>query len=204
MDEKELRQLLGNPGVMTEERGWHCPDEADLAAYAEDRLPPEESKRVESHLADCSHCTGQIAFLVCRSGEHASEVAPRILARARSLVGPKPSFWRVPTVRWATLAATAACVVLVFALQVRQPSLAPIPQEPAIHPSAPTAAPATTSPTLNPAPGPSAVRNSQDKSPRLELLSPVDSSVVEPQALEFRWREIPGSVYYEIHVVTVE
>ncbi|HLF55315.1 MAG TPA: zf-HC2 domain-containing protein, partial [Thermoanaerobaculia bacterium] len=39
----------------------HCPDEHRLAAYAERRLPGAERSLLESHLADCGSCLGQVA-----------------------------------------------------------------------------------------------------------------------------------------------
>ena len=46
------------------EPGADCPDEGVLAVYAESALEEEERNALEGHLADCSHCLGQVGFLV--------------------------------------------------------------------------------------------------------------------------------------------
>jgi anti-sigma factor RsiW len=69
-------------------------DPGEIAGYVEGSLGPDERARIETHLADCEECTGEIAALV------------RLRPRAA-----------VP-VRWLTLAAAAAAVAV---LVVGQP-----------------------------------------------------------------------------------
>ncbi len=57
-----------------------CPDPADLAAFAERRLPAADQERVEAHLAACPDCLGEV----------------------RILAAPSP---RLPAARWALAAA---------------------------------------------------------------------------------------------------
>jgi len=202
MDEKELLKLLRRPEAAPGKRGWHCPDESRLAAHVEHRLSPQEEEYIQSHLADCSYCLDQVDFLLRRPTGEASEVPAQILLRARNLVAPKPKSWCVPAMRWGTIAA-AACLVLVVALQLSPPSVPSLSPAPALHPPAQIAQPATPKPEPSVA-GPQAMRNSKGKPVQLKLLSPANDSSVSAEQLEFRWRAIPGSAYYEINVVTAE
>jgi hypothetical protein len=213
MDEKELTHLLHTQGRVRENAGWRCPDEAHLAAFVGHRLPMEDQARLESHLADCGACLDQVAFLVRPPVEATSPAAPQVLSRARDLVPPVRSFWAVPLMRWGTVTAAAACVVLavgLFRLQAPQepPAEPPAPVAPvAIAPApglpAQVAAPPAAAPQPAPRPAP-AVRNSASAPMALQLLSPAEDATLPRHDLTFHWRAVPGATYYEAQVVTDE
>jgi hypothetical protein len=213
MDEKELTHLLQMQGRVRENAGWRCPDETHLSAYVEHRLPATGQARIEAHLADCGACLDQVAFLVRLPAAAAGAVAPQVLSRARDLVPPPRSFWAVPLMRWGTVTAAAACVVLAVGLFLLQ-----APQEPPVEPPAPAApaavapapslpAPVQATPAAAPQPAPRpapAVRNSAGTAMAFRLLFPAENATLSPHDLKLQWSGIPGAAYYEAQVMTEE
>ncbi|NTW17795.1 MAG: DUF2275 domain-containing protein, partial [Syntrophaceae bacterium] len=73
-----------------------------LPAYLEEALSPEEKKRVEEHLASCSHCRQDVVDLKKALGllQNIEEVEPppffeqRIMAAIREEKKQKQSVWR--------------------------------------------------------------------------------------------------------------
>ncbi len=224
MDEKTLKRLLRAEGADAEQPGRNCPDEALLSAYVEHGMSGEKLAKVEAHLADCEACLGQVAFLARQPAEPATSVAPGAVARARDLVALPPSPWRPLVLRWGTALAGVACVVLVVVAVLRQGGTV---QAPATTPvsDATTAAPSPSAPE-QPAPspvgvargdperaprprsgrveGPPTVRNSAPAVRTLSVVSPAEAATLARKDLEFRWHAIPGSLYYEIDLVTDE
>lgn len=207
MDEKGLKRLLRIPDSAMDRPGVGCPDEGHLAAYVEHRLSANDEARIESHLADCDACLGQVAFLVRQPEQAGSPVAPPLLSRARDLVAARPSAWRTPVLRWGAVAATAAlCVVVVLNLRVSAPEgpLSPRPPAPSVPAPAavpPTAAPQKAVPT-SPAPPVVRKRNSATRPLRLELLAPAENATLSSGHMEFAWQAVPDANYYEVFVVT--
>lgn len=81
-----------------------CPDELQLAGYAEERLLPGERDALETHLASCSRCRESVAALARENAAPADpEEAPR----------PAVERGRAPTLlRFAPLLAAAAALLL--------------------------------------------------------------------------------------------
>ncbi len=231
MDEKTLTRLLRAEGAEAEQPGRNCPDEAVLSAYVEHRIQDGGRAEVETHLADCEACLGQVTFLARQPVEPAAAIAPGAVARARELVALPPSPWRPFVLRWGTALAGVACVVLVVVAVLRQggtvqaPATMPVPDVAAGTPSAsapeqPAALPAAgrqppagvTVPqaaSLRPPagaakPAPPTVRSSAPALRTLSVVSPAEAATPARKDLEFRWHAIPGSLYYEIDIVTDE
>jgi hypothetical protein len=213
MDEKKLTHLLQMQGGMRENTGWRCPDEAHLAAYVDRRLPAADQARIEAHLADCDACVDQVSFLVRQPADAAGTVAPQVLSRARDLVPPVRSFWVVPLMRWGTMTAAAACVVLavgLFRLQAphEPPAEERAPEAPAAvapAPSLPVRTPAQLRAAPRPAPRPApAVRNSVGTPMAFHLLFPAENATLSPHDLTLQWSAIAGAAYYEAQVTTDE
>ena len=212
MDDKALRRLLRRQRTTNEMPGKWCPDESQIAAYVEHRLPAKEEARVEAHVADCDACLAQVAFFVRGSLAPAGPVAPQLLERARNLVPDKRKVWSTPVLRWGAVAATAACFVLVVSYELRTPGVRPAAQPPGPDASA-LVAPATVSPapsgTASPAiipeparPARQEVRNAPGKPLALEVLFPSENASLSPKQLEIRWQEVPSTAYYEVYLVT--
>ena len=183
-------------------RGWRCPEETELAGYAEAQLGGSAKERLEHHLADCGYCRNQVAALLRLQAEAVpSEVPAALLARARELAERAGHGSSLPLLRWGTIAA-AACLALVVATTYRQPVPSP-PLTPS-RPAPPAALPSTPSVTVPPPAGPRIVRNQRKETPTLHLLYPREGAVVAPKEVEFRWKRVPGTLYYDIRIVTDE
>ena len=90
LNEKSLLQILRMRPTQGEKRGWRCPDEHQIAAYAYHQLHGREKDRVEAHLADCAFCLDQVAFLVrARKAEISGSVPASVLSRAQELASAK-------------------------------------------------------------------------------------------------------------------
>jgi hypothetical protein len=212
MDDKGLSRLLHVQDDGADRPGWRCPDAARLAAYVEHRAEAKDEARIESHLAGCSACLEQVAFLLRRPGGEESTVPTVLLSRARDLVVTQSSPWRAPVWRWGTVAAAAACLVLAVGLQMRQAGAPPLPGAPkgvqapaavpipaARQPDVPAVVSAPPPPV---APPPAADRRSAAALSPLVMTSPAENQVLSPRDPEFRWLAVPGSIYYELSLVT--
>jgi anti-sigma factor RsiW len=61
MSEKLLREVLRASPRAT---WWsRCPDERHLAAFVDQKLPPERRSRLESHLARCTRCSEAVGLV---------------------------------------------------------------------------------------------------------------------------------------------
>ena len=202
MNEQDLLRLLRSRKTGEGKLGWHCPDEADLAAYADARLADDARRRIEAHLADCAFCLDQVAFLLRPEESTAPEVPPGLLARARELGAEgKEARWRAEW-RWSAAAAAAACVVLGAIVWLRQP---PPPLAPSGRGPAPLVevAPAPAAIAVPSAP-PRVVRNGQRASVALRLLFPREGATLPREGFDFRWTEVRGCLFYEIRLMTGE
>lgn len=201
--DKELAAFLHSRARKGQERSWKCPDDERLAAYADHQLEEQARQGLEEHLADCDFCRGQVAFLVRLEGtEPVEQVPSQLLTRAREL-GAKEgySIW-IPTLRWGTAVAATASLALVAALWLGQPEVTVPPPMSPEGPSPETSAPAPLPPALRESPP--SVRSKQLEPVVPELLVPAEGSVVQAGHVEFRWRGMPRSLFYEIRVVTAE
>lgn len=204
MTENELATLLQARGAERSKRTWRCPDEARLAAYADNQLEDRARHSLEDHLAGCEFCPGQLAFLARLQGsEPPEQVPPQLLARARELAAKQTRSLWVPGLRWATAFGAAASLLLVATLWLNQPEISVSPPSP---PEGPSPESLAAPPPIPPAPAeplPS-VRSRQPEPVAPELLFPAEGSVVRAGYIDFQWRGMPRSLFYEIRVVTAE
>jgi hypothetical protein len=222
MKEENLTRLLRDESPGEARAGWCCPDEMALAAYVERSLSAKERSRVELHLADCGACLEQVAFLASEPSA-AAQVPASAVARARDLARASGrARWHPLVWRWGAAAASLASILVVVVLQFRQPVAPPAPTAPRIPPAASNAVAAGTTtdarvqtpaggasapaaaatPALPVAPPPDKVRKSAAVPLATAMTSPVEDSTQSPHDLEFRWRGVPGALYYEIRLVT--
>lgn len=229
MDEKEIQRLLAQRGDKPSRRGWRCPDETRIAAYADGRLGGAARSSVEAHVADCDHCRAQVAFLV-RAAESPADVAvpAQLISRARSLVTEKPRESGFRGWRWAATAAVACLILtvgLTLVLKFGRPEAAQAPEliaqsreqgappAPPISLATQTPAPAAATPPVpaaradTPRPKtertPAPATRKPSANPLLpELLSPRDGAVLRRGGLEFRWRPVGEAVFYEVSLMS--
>lgn len=184
---------------MTSRRTWKCPDEARLAAYADQRDAPDARRKLQGHLADCAYCRGQVAFLMQVEEKAPVEAPAGLIARAK-LLTERPGHSRQPIFQWGAAAAAVACLVVAANLWVRQPE----PDTRSVAAPAKVAVPATSpAPTPVPTPPQRTVRGGP-LAAAPEPVFPRPDSTIARQDLEFRWKEIPGSLFYEVRVVTAD
>lgn len=204
MDEKKLGRLLRAKKITVAGRGWRCPDEAQLAGYVDTRLSESDKNRLESHLAECDYCLGQVAALLRLEGAAMPDsVPPALLARARDLVPAPapPSVW--PVARWGAIAAVTACIAVVTTVWIHRQENETLAPAPPANQSPATSAPA--SPTVSPpATAPREVRTVKPAGPSLQLLAPREGSALPPEARDFRWTHVPASLYYEVRVMSAD
>lgn len=177
-----LFKVAGEPAV---EATAQCLSPEQLAAYQDGILRPQTRAGVEAHLAGCDRCLGQLAA-ACRAAAgpaaEASETAS-LIARAKALLDPPAPAATPPRWRWVVPVAAAATVLLALSVTLNPPS--------GRHgESGSTTAPQTRFAD----PGPL----------QPALLTPAENSVVRPLNQVFQWTEVPGALYYEVHLVSLD
>ncbi len=183
-------------------RKWNCPKDEAIAAYVDGSVDARARSRIESHLADCGYCRGLVADVVRMKGSDAPAIAVQLKQRAVMLAAPRSR--RLQWILWPAVAAGAACVLIV-ALWVRSPQQVSVPP-PAFSPTAPAPtviAKSEPAPALR-QPSGEVERNITASSHLPVLIFPQKNNVLTPQQLEFKWKAIPQSRYYEIRVVTAD
>ncbi len=225
MNEQRLTRLLRSKATAPERRGWRCPDEALLAAYVDGGLPGRDRARVESHVADCAACLGQVSFLAHGQAGSGDAVIARGVARARDLVVAPSGQWRALAWRWGAAAAGIVCVSIVVSLQFGPPGAPSAPSPPRLPLTSAPRAEAAPVPGAAPAagitqaapqdmasavpaflsPNPSdAVRRPAAVPSTVAITVPRSDATLSRRDLAFRWRGVPGALYYEIRLVTDE
>jgi Putative zinc-finger len=204
MDEARLHELMRMRRTTTSKRSWRCPGQAMVAAYADGRLEGEPQLQLERHLAGCGDCLNELAFLLrTQESELEFEVSPVLLARARSLAETKAAFGWKPVWSWAALSAATVLLALVVSLELREPRAIPTSPTPAAV--TPEKGSSTPPPAVQPSPpAPPSVRNSQKGPTFPELIFPPEGAIIPREDMEFRWREVKGSIDYEVLVATAE
>lgn len=220
MDEAELKELLrveGRTGV----RGWRCPDDHELAAYAAHGVDSATKTTLESHLAGCQFCLSLVSFLVqAGDWDEPNDVPLSILSKARGLVTHKPRVKMTLGWRWAISAVAVGCFALLCALvvlQMRQrqsasPQNSLIAQQTSPPPAASVLGRASQTP-LQPTPSvpipkarsheaPVVRSNTEAVSPR--IITPREGAVLRPDDLEFQWEPVSDAISYEVRVMSSE
>lgn len=157
-----------------------CLSAVQLANYQDGELGDGERNLIERHLADCDHCLGQVAAISRSEADTAPASVPAALvAQAGSLVTPP----RSENLRWAPVWAAVAVLILAVGTVTLHlgVGLTSAPQQHA----------------------PQTRYTSRDAlEPR--LLSPAEGSVIRPLEQVFRWTEVPGALFYDVRLVSLE
>jgi len=193
------------PPIPIPRRTWRCPDEAQLAAYFERRLPAPEQQEVEAHVSNCEHCLAQVAFLLEVQDAELPEVPRSLLERARQPASSGKTFsgmvWR-----WSPAVAVLAGVVVVASILVWRDRPAPgaqpnrsAPREQASQRAASIPAPQVTEGSKT---GSTAqvVRGQTPPSLEPKVLKPKLGARVNAENLELRWAGVPQALFYEVLV----
>lgn len=181
MDSEHLKSLLAQGVANDPKPSLACPDEHQIAGYADGGLDEAARERVELHLADCRHCLDLVGLLCRERGaEETATVPDEVAASTPALTthGPRHR-WRLAP-QWAAAAALVLATPLLFQL-ARNPDGG---TEEQVRPAAPA--------TRTPAPTGAGV----------QLLFPDAGASVDARQLSFRWTEVPGTPYYDVRIVT--
>lgn len=182
MSDAELPRLIPRASASGSKRGWRCPDEETLAAWAEGSLPRARREKLEGHVADCAFCCGQLGFLT-----RAAELGPlpavpaHLLAAAR---GQREAL--LALLRPATLVAAGAGLVL--ALLVASPW-----GRPGSFSVGPEAEPVVR-----------AARTVRGPADAPWIVRPSEGEIVSRAALELSWEEAPEALFYTVQLVDPE
>ncbi len=224
MDESEIKKLLQVLPSQSEKRGWHCPDDIQLAAYVAKSLASSDSNSIESHLVDCDFCLGQVAFLT-KSADWANskDVPANLLSGARNLLAHNPNRTINWGWRWAAAAAAVACFLVVFVVvalrqrkqdtiprpsdslvaQQTSPERIPFPQSTPASPASSESSQSAQTPKAKPTQAP-AVRNNTPAELLPRLITPRDGAVLRRSDLEFRWEPVPDAIFYDVRVMSAD
>jgi Putative zinc-finger len=179
-------------------RRWNCPGDLMIAAYADGTLGQLKKSWVEFHLAGCQRCRLLVAEVIKAQRETDLPLPPlKLKWKAISLAERKPASQRWV---WAPAGVLAAIALLaVFSVMLRKPERLIVVAPPA--PSAPLIAKAEPAATHS-----APVREIERKRASLQLfpsvILPQPDSVVRRERLEFGWKPILHSRYYEVRIVT--
>ena len=176
IEQNELKALLKLPAGQIE-RHPDCPDDYQLASYMEGGLSERDHQSYEAHLADCAFCIARVGALA-RAAESSSADAVTEAAHQHS--------HRAPVSHRAGRWATAALVVIAIGFIAGR-------QSPGGVSSIPDAPETQHTPTE---------RFVEQASPFPEILAPSEGGLVDPESFVFRWKEVPGSLFYDIRIVS--
>ena len=187
MDTEKLIAAIGQSRSPAVRQTDECLPPEGLAAYVDGELRGSDRDEAEEHLARCAYCLGQIAVL-SRSQEDTTttHVPSSVLKQAEGLGKPPQRLW-INAPRWAA----AAVVVLAIGFAVERYNSAPVE---------PGADPAATIQDDNFR----LTRTIDSRALRPEILAPSPNLALPVSGPEFKWTQIPGSLYYDIRLVSAE
>jgi hypothetical protein len=115
-DERVGRFLVDRASRSAGTRGGPCPDDNDLAGFAEGRLPDAKRTAVLAHVADCDACTAVVSAVASEGDAAGSD---RTSGRPGASVVSLDDARRRRTFRWVLIAAAAAAAGVVAVIGVR-------------------------------------------------------------------------------------
>ena len=186
MDQQEIKTLLQQAPELPE-RTPFCPADRLIAQYFDATLSEKEHQRVQKHVTDCWYCQPRLGVLArLREDNPCTWIDEDVLVAAKQQAGGSVSRKLRHTPVW------AAAAVLVLALSVTtfrstgqdQGSAVPSRSPPAIED------------------GTRQLRSSGQVSIKPQLLSPLEGALVDPGELVIQWTEIPGSLFYDLYIMS--
>lgn len=185
MNVRQIIALCKDSDESAAEATQECLSPERLAAYQDGLLRPRTRIAAEAHLARCDRCLGQLAAANrAAAGQDAEASAPAsLIARAEALLTPPAPAKASPRWRWAVPLAAAAAVLLALSLALdRSPGRS-----------------SETDWTLAPQ-----TRYADREQLQPAWLAPAENSVIQPPGQVFQWTEVPGALFYEVHLVSLD
>ena len=187
MDLQKLTLLLHQKSSEITERTPFCPGDHEIAACFDLNSRHAESALSEHHLINCNYCLARVAVLAQLHKSDANETIPDSLLAVAEQIGHRPRRRLRHTAAWA---AAAMVIITLFTVIVREPGLTP-----GTHNQLPPSSHEE---------GARQLRNINQSHPAPTILVPVNGTRIRPEDLTIRWSSVPGSLYYDVRVVTAE
>lgn len=172
MDQKGLISLLRESAIGHYKRTPFCPDDHEIAGFVDGTLNDSVREHVERHLPDCQACVNRVGLLTRLLREHASAGQPE---------APKHpgTDWKRIAPQWAI----AASILLAATFIARMPAPESVP-------------------VIDIASDYQTTRNIGSRTGAPEILAPSSGVISSRDGFVIRWTEVPGSLYYEVRIVT--
>jgi hypothetical protein len=186
MDQQEIKTLLQQAPELPE-RTPFCPADRLIAQYFDATLTEKEHQRVQKHVTDCGHCQPRLGVLA-----RLQEDTPCTLIDEDLLVAAKQQASGSESRKLQHAPAWAAAAILVLALSVTTFRSTGQDQGSETLPYSVEAVESEARQT----------RGIDQASIKPHLLSPLEGALVEPGEMLIRWAEIPGSLFYDIRIIS--
>ncbi len=186
MDDQNHTELLRLQSVELTGSTPFCPDDQVIAEYFDGGVAEAERKSLERHLTDCGFCHARVGILERLESIRANKRIPEAVMAAAKLMS-----YTAPVRQSRMAPAWAAAAVLVIALF----TIVNRSQEPVLDPGAtPSAVPSSEEFSEQ-------LRSVNRDSADLIVLVPKPGANMIPGSL-IQWAELPGSLHYEIFVLS--
>ncbi len=172
MDRKNLISLLRESVAQVHERTPFCPNDHEIAAYVDGGHDEAAQSLIGRHLADCQSCINRIGLLSQLVHESDHGIEEQF-----AQVSARN--WKQPASRWAMAASVLLAVGL--AAWVYEPGLRS---------------------TIDPSADFLDTRNLTSRATAPKLLAPNSITIEDVDEFVFRWTEVPGSLYYDVRIVS--
>jgi hypothetical protein len=112
LDEKELKRLMGEPGMQPPRASRGCPDPELVRRVSAGEAPPAERVTFADHLIACADCTEEYRAAKALA-PWSAEAAQLLRPGARTAAAASPPFRRTGSLPWIALATAAGLVLSV-------------------------------------------------------------------------------------------
>ena len=189
MNQQKLTELLLLQNKEIASATPFCPEGHEIATLFESSPNKPDYDRFENHMADCSYCQARATVVARLYRNTDDEQLPEALLAVASQFGnqDRRNRWR-RTPAWAV---AAIVIISFFAVINQNPSSTSGPIEQMLHSG-------ETGEQI------SLLRNIGRVESGPTVLSPDDGERIGTEELTIRWTQVPGSLYYDVRLVSAE
>ena len=188
MNRKSLNSLLRQQLPDLPENTPFCPEDETLAEWFDGAISEQEYEPIKRHVTDCRFCNARIGFLARLQKITDIETVPGDLLASARLMGSRPQHFRQAPA-WAAAAVVVLSVSLLVSFGYRNVT----------ETSSPESSPTVVIPEIDQT---RQLRSLGTESITPRLLSPTEGENVDPFDLHIRWTDVPGSLYYDLFVMS--